>query len=813
MHAKGKVHRLRKYTSLAVVVVLVLPIAFSLSMGNAYNNNEAADLSYVGRDLTTRGDWIGSQYGSCGYALPYVELKSKEVAIGETTGIGESAHEFWWREPWSVPGEKYYPYEDYLGGHFILEYEVIGPEGPPRALVDKDSDYYRPSWYCSDSSITVTLNGIIGDYSLSIYFLDWDAPSGGAHRKVEVNISSSGDWDIAMLGTTFPENFAAGTYAIFEVNSDGTIRINVTRLGGENAVISGIFLDEIIGPVSGVNFIGSDRETKGNWRPSYGNYHYLLPGFNVPVSGVSYEPIVKAYDETNIPSGDYEVSGGVCQYAADVARTYGSYPYIGLYAAYEWALNNTETASDPRMLIYPEDKLYLGYPPTPLNGRVLGVWDSGELNGLLNYFIMKVDIPEGDYIFSIYAADFVQIGRSETIEVWDELMTTLLDSQYITSGEINNGIYVQWFVQGPRTISIKVIADLGNLNSLINGIFVNSLRPRSLHLDAEPPRLVNLTRPVSTQWLELYPNFSRHYYLEGWYDTNRNDLLDSSDFIGLWDQDLEKEVEPYWWYIDEVTVTLKVTNIELNATIYIEFEGGLERMDHVITNPFFSQWREVYPIYCSQYEIQKWKDNCDDVLSPSDEIELQSKCTSESQWYHVDEVKTDLIISSRTTQIVPGLTKENIGQGYCQVIPLTIDDYDPAVTSFNISVYYNMVGVIGNQIITLNPSESATLRFVWLETSTWPKGTYSYIITIIVYADDTLIKTISFPITFEITIIGDVNGDGKVDIHDIATTAEAFGSYYSGHPRYNPNYDVNCDGKIDIRDLAIIARNFGKIDP
>ena len=64
MHAKGKVHRLRKYTSLAVVVVLVLPIAFSLSMGNAYNNNETADLSYVGRDLTTRGDWIGSQYGS-----------------------------------------------------------------------------------------------------------------------------------------------------------------------------------------------------------------------------------------------------------------------------------------------------------------------------------------------------------------------------------------------------------------------------------------------------------------------------------------------------------------------------------------------------------------------------------------------------------------------------------------------------------------------------------------------------------------------------------------------------------------------------
>jgi len=127
------------------------------------------------------------------------------------------------------------------------------------------------------------------------------------------------------------------------------------------------------------------------------------------------------------------------------------------------------------MLMYPIPKIYNGYPPTPLDRRYFGVWDSGEMNGLLNYFMMRLRIPEGGYIFSIYAADFEQIGRSETVEIWNDVMTNLLDSQHITAAEINNGIYVQWLVQGPTVINIKVIADTGNLNSFLNGIFLNCM--------------------------------------------------------------------------------------------------------------------------------------------------------------------------------------------------------------------------------------------------------------------------------------------------------------------------------------------------
>lgn len=73
------------------------------------------------------------------------------------------------------------------------------------------------------------------------------------------------------------------------------------------------------------------------------------------------------------------------------------------------------------------------------------------------------------------------------------------------------------------------------------------------------------------------------------------------------------------------------------------------------------------------------------------------------------------------------------------------------------------------------------------------------------------------------TILGDVNGDEKVDIFDIAAAAWAFGAYgpdgpdynYPGvpaHPRWlpwGPLADTNNDNKVDIRDITIIAKNFG----
>jgi hypothetical protein len=63
--------------------------------------------------------------------------------------------------------------------------------------------------------------------------------------------------------------------------------------------------------------------------------------------------------------------------------------------------------------------------------------------------------------------------------------------------------------------------------------------------------------------------------------------------------------------------------------------------------------------------------------------------------------------------------------------------------------------------------------------------------------------------TFEISLLGDLNGDGKVDVSDIAIVGLAFGSYPE-HSRWNPAADVNKDQAVDIRDVALTSQRFGK---
>ena len=59
--------------------------------------------------------------------------------------------------------------------------------------------------------------------------------------------------------------------------------------------------------------------------------------------------------------------------------------------------------------------------------------------------------------------------------------------------------------------------------------------------------------------------------------------------------------------------------------------------------------------------------------------------------------------------------------------------------------------------------------------------------------------------------IGDVNGDGKVDMSDIALVGSALGSR-TGLPRWKPELDLNGDNVINIADVIIVATQYGEVN-
>jgi hypothetical protein len=58
-------------------------------------------------------------------------------------------------------------------------------------------------------------------------------------------------------------------------------------------------------------------------------------------------------------------------------------------------------------------------------------------------------------------------------------------------------------------------------------------------------------------------------------------------------------------------------------------------------------------------------------------------------------------------------------------------------------------------------------------------------------------------------IPGDANGNGKVDVLDLAKLGKAYGCT-PNNPNWDPNCDFNQDRSVDIYDLYTLGKNYGK---
>jgi len=164
--------------------------------------------------------------------------------------------------------------------------------------------------------------------------------------------------------------------------------------------------------------------------------------------------------------------------------------------------------------------------------------------------------------------------------------------------------------------------------------------------------LFNLTEPVDTQWHELWPFFcEKEYHLSSWNDTSGDGVLSHCDWVDMYEKP-NGAVESY--HVEEVTITLNLTpemnalagdgigKIFLGEPMYIELEGGYDPA--ALTDPIGTRWHEIYPNFCTSYNLTAWDDNGNVTLDFCDYILLVEKESGNVTSWHVEDVAIDILV-------------------------------------------------------------------------------------------------------------------------------------------------------------------------
>jgi hypothetical protein len=155
-------------------------------------------------------------------------------------------------------------------------------------------------------------------------------------------------------------------------------------------------------------------------------------------------------------------------------------------------------------------------------------------------------------------------------------------------------------------------------------------------------------------------------------------------------------------------------------------------------------------------------------------------------------------------------SKTIVGKGYPVIINATVQNQGNYTEIFTLTYHIN-ASEIETKNITLASGEQGFIIFTW--DTIGCQEYHNYTISVYLYSlldEIDITDNTGQNVTVLVTMIGDVDGDQKVDIKDIALVAIRFGSE-RGDSKYMPNYDLNGDGKIDIKDISTAAFRFGKV--
>jgi hypothetical protein len=244
-------------------------------------------------------------------------------------------------------------------------------------------------------------------------------------------------------------------------------------------------------------------------------------------------------------------------------------------------------------------------------------------------------LPPGHYWLCFYPdLDFTVYGQW----YWQTAGTTNLATAHFIDPQWLFGIGPFW------TPCSDIISGTHDLAFRLEGTVMPPPDVKYLHSTVG---LFNLTDPIGTQWHELWPVFCREYHLSSWED-NGDGILSYCDTIDMYEKP-DGELRPY--HVEEVTITLVVapTSGPLAGgpspaqLMYLELVGGFN--ETALGEPIGTLWHEIYPNFCTTYNLTGWDDNNSSVLDFCDSILLENVFIREGGWLHVEEIAIDIVVT------------------------------------------------------------------------------------------------------------------------------------------------------------------------
>jgi len=132
--------------------------------------------------------------------------------------------------------------------------------------------------------------------------------------------------------------------------------------------------------------------------------------------------------------------------------------------------------------------------------------------------------------------------------------------------------------------------------------------------------------------------------------------------------------------------------------------------------------------------------------------------------------------------------------------------------TFDVQIAFDSTPIATLNVVSLGAGEAKILTYEW-NTSDGAVGKHTITASATVVPFDIAPNNNSKtkPITIMSTSgpMTDIDGDGKVNMEDVAIVAHAFGTH-EGDGRWDPLADVNGDGYVNIFDVALVAKDFWK---